>query len=134
MQTLTKEEVEKQQEALARRKRVPQKFQVTLTKNGDLSGHHVNTSYANSPHYSQHYFWEDNKIFIDELEYTGYFGSSGGNSHIRLVSLKSGREYHMFMSDFDDILQEKKFIDNKINGKFYFCKKGNSQGTRLVFE
>jgi hypothetical protein len=40
----------------------------------------------------------------------------------------------MFMSDFDEVLEEKRFQNNEIVGAFCFCRKGHSQGIRLLFE
>lgn len=77
---------------------------------------------------------EQNYIFSDHLEYDGYFPASGGNSHIYMKSLKTGRRYHMFMSDFDQILQEKRLQDNQVVGLFCFCRKGRVQGIRLVHD
>ena len=99
-------------------------FDVHFENNGDL----CHFSYGNPPK------TEPNKVFADSLEYEGYFGSTGGNSHIKLKSVNSGRVYHMFMSDFDEVLREKRFINNQIVGLFAFCKKGNSQGLRFIFE
>lgn len=100
-------------------------FEVVFDSKGDLA--------------HQAYDWsgcqkEQNKVFLDHLEYAGYFSSTGGNSHIRLRSLKTGRMYHMFMSDFDEVLEEKRFVNNEIVGSFCFCRKGKSQGIRLMWE
>lgn len=100
-------------------------FEVVFNSNGDLA--------------HQAYDWqgavkEQNKVFLDHLEYAGYFSSTGGNSHIKLRSMKSGRMFHMFMSDFDEVLEEKRFQNNEIVGAFCFCRKGKSQGIRLMFE
>ena len=102
-------------------------FEVQFEGNGDLS-------VFNYSSYSIGGKTEPNKIFSDTLEYVGYFGSTGGNSHIKFKSINSGRKYHMFMSDFDDVLQAKRFINNQMVGLFTFCKKSNSQGMRLIFE
>jgi hypothetical protein len=75
-----------------------------------------------------------NEIFSDTLEYVGYGSSSSGNSRIFLKSNISKRRYNMFMSDFDEIILASKFKDNKISGKFCFCKKSSAQGIRMVFD
>jgi hypothetical protein len=101
-----------------------QDFAVSFDSNGNLN--------------YQNYDWpgtktEPNHSFSDTLEYTGYFSATGGNSHIKFKSLTTSREYHMFMSDFDEIIAEHRFINNQVVGVFFFCKKGNSQGIRLNF-
>jgi hypothetical protein len=70
---------------------------------------------------------EDNHVFSDRLEYSGYMGS-----HISFKSLMTGREYHMFLSDFDKMMMQKKMIDNVIEGDFTFCKKGRVQGFKMI--
>jgi hypothetical protein len=107
------------------KKKKMQDFEVTFTETGDLC--------------SRAYSWKGNKkeanaIFADTLEYDTYHSSSGGNSHIIFKSVNSGRKFSMFMSDFDEILTAKRFIDNQVVGLFCFCKKGSSQGIRLIFE
>lgn len=84
--------------------------------------------------YSTRYKWEDNAPFVDTFEYTGYTSASGGNSHILFKSMKTGRKVNMFMSDFDAVLKEKRFVDNQIIGVFCYCKKGMKQGVRLIIE
>jgi len=70
---------------------------------------------------------EDNHVFTDQLEYTGYFGS-----HISFKSLMTGRKYHMFLSDFDAMMKSKKMKDNIIEGEFTFTKKGRVQGFKMI--
>ena len=101
-------------------------FPVIFNKDGDLVIRPTSWNMAQ-------YIKEDNKIFSDVLEYTGYISAgAGGNTHMQFKSLNSKRLYSMFMSDFDDVLQNKKMKDNIVIGDFYFCKKGNSQGLRLI--
>ncbi len=70
---------------------------------------------------------EDNKIFNDRLEYTGYSGS-----YIIFNSTTTGRRYLMFMSNFNELMLAKKLIDNIVEGDFYFIRKGVKPGLRLV--
>lgn len=76
---------------------------------------------------SGNYKEEDNRVFIDRMEYHGY-----GGSHIYFKSLMTGREYSMFMSDFDKMMKAKKMVDNIIEGEFTFTKKGRVQGFKMV--
>jgi hypothetical protein len=109
-----------------------QQFKVAFNDKGDLCDGQY--SWMNYPNYAGQYKWEDNAPFVDTFEYTGYHGASGGNSHITFKSAKSGREVNMFMSDFDEVIKEKRFIDNQIVGLFCYCKKGMKQAIRLIFE
>jgi len=80
-------------------------------------------------------FNQKNSIFPDTLEYIGYLQArKGGNSYIQFQSLNSRRKYHMFISDFNDIVLNKRFINNIVAGDFCFCRKGTSQGIRLIFD
>ena len=97
-----------------------QDFDVVFYDNGNLA--HRQYSYSNMK-------TEKNKVFTDTVEYNGFYGA-----HIKFKSLNDGREFHMFMSDFDDVLRAKRFIDNQIVGSFCFCRKGKTQGFRLVLQ
>lgn len=103
-------------------------FQVVFTKDGHLceQDHH----YMILPNHIHNYIREQNKLFNDTLEYTGYRGGRT-NSHVLFKSTTTNRTYHMTMSLFDEVIQAKKFIDNKITGDFYFCKKGVTQSIKL---
>lgn len=105
------------------------KFDVCFDANGNLQ------AYANSRYWSKTSgsYTEPNAVFDDKLKYDGYF-TQGVNSHIYFVSEISGRRLHMFMSDFDEIIRDHRFIDGVVEGKFCFVKRGNSQGVRYFFE
>lgn len=75
---------------------------------------------------------EENSVFDDKLEYVSYL--SYDSPKMKFKSLNSGREYVMFLSDFDDVLQGKLFVNNVVESKFTFCKKGMSQGIKLFKE
>lgn len=72
---------------------------------------------------------EKNHVFSDTIGYEGF-----ARNYVQLKSLNSGRKYLMFLSDFDEVIQAKRFIDNQIVGNFCFCRKGRSQGIRLILE
>lgn len=66
---------------------------------------------------------EDNYQFKDVLEYNGY--SKGRSSvHIHLNSITNNRKYHVTLKDFDKIIVNKMFNNNKIIGDFTFAKRG----------
>jgi hypothetical protein len=101
-------------------------FDVVFDKDGNLLG----TSYYYGPTTT-----EKNKMFPDTLEYAGWLNAKkGGNSRILFKSLNSNRQYCMFINDFDEVVKAKRFIDNLIAGDFTFCRKGQSQGIRLIFD
>lgn len=106
-----------------------QQFKVVFNNAGDLCQNIYPWMYQSSD-----YKCEDNVYFLDSFEYTGYYGASGGNSHIIFKSTNSGRIVNMFMSDFDFVIKEKKFIDNIVVGLFCYCKKVNKQGVRLIIQ
>ncbi len=57
------------------------------------------------------------------------------SAHFVFESLKDGRRYSMFLSDFEDILKHRMLLDGyRIQGEFVFCKKGNSQGIRMIID
>ena len=104
-------------------------FEVAFTSNGDLCSHsHPYMKSLNG------YVWETNKVFTDTLDYDSFFACTSGNSRIVFKSLTTGRKYGMFMTDFDEVLKARLFVNNKIIGNFCFCKKGSAQGIRLIFE
>jgi len=97
-------------------------FQVSFDSNGNLNRNDHDSG-----------FKQKNSIFNDTLEYIGYLKARpGGNSYLQFISIFSGRKYHMFISDFNDVILAKRFVDNKVFGNFYFVRKGNSQGIKLI--
>lgn len=106
-------------------------FEVAFTLNGAMCDHLY--SYMKLPENIHGYEWVTNHIFEDTLEYYGYQSAEKGDSRILLKSLSSNKRFNMFMSDFDKIVKEKKFNDNKIVGSFYFFKLDSRQGVQLIF-
>ena len=56
------------------------------------------------------------------------------NSRAVLKSETSGREYTMFIDDFNEVLQKNLLIDLTITGTWRFLKRGSGQAIRLVLE
>lgn len=54
------------------------------------------------------------------------------NTRVLLKSTTTGREYSMFVDDFNAALDKKKFIDLHLEGTFRFIKKGSGQAIKLV--
>lgn len=112
-------------------RKIPQ-FKVLFEINGDLceSGGEWQ---LRRPNANALYKVEDNAPFTDTFEYEGYYSGSG-NSRIMFKSVKTGREVTMFMSDFDEVIKAKRFIDNQIVGVFHYCRKNVKQGIRLILD
>jgi hypothetical protein len=113
-------------------RKIPQ-FKVVFTNTGDLCEGGGDWLLSH-PNFSSNYKTEDNAPFTDTFEYTGYHGAAGGNSRILFQSVKTGRKVSMFMSDFDEVIQSKRFIDNQIVGLFCYCRKYIKQGIRLILD
>jgi hypothetical protein len=96
-------------------------FKIYFDNNGNML--HSLYSWAQPGSYKE----EDNRIFQDRLEYSGCSGS-----HILFTSLMSGRQYQMFISDFNKVMLAKKLVNNIVEGDFTFTKKGRVQGFKLI--
>ncbi len=71
----------------------------------------------------------DNYIFEDTLRYKTY--GKGRSAVTFYFESDKGDKYTMFISDFDDILQNKGEIWN-LDGRFTFCKKGANFGIKYL--
>ena len=71
----------------------------------------------------------DNFVWDDKLEYDGY-GRGCSSCVIFFKSLNDRKEYTMFMTDFNDIVD----LLNKgcIEGQFTFCKRGMNYGIKKI--
>lgn len=87
------------------------------------------TSYANV--YST-YKHEEAKDFPDTMNYISMYDRYRGNARVKLKSDITGREYTMFLDDFDKVIKARRFINNQIQGDFHFMKKGMAQVIQLV--
>ncbi|HEX4375354.1 MAG TPA: hypothetical protein VHZ50_18760 [Puia sp.] len=105
-------------------------FKVAFTLNGHLCDHYYDYMLNNK----EKYLWEDSCSFADTLEYFSFSDSTICNARIILKSISSNKRYCMFISDFDEILKSKLFVDNKIIGNFCFHRRGNAQGIKFIFE
>lgn len=97
-------------------------FKVYFDLNGDLL--HRMYYWQQQGNYKE----EDNHVFTDRLEYSGY-----GGSHIYFKSQMTGRRFHMFLTDFDKMMKAHKMLPgNIIEGEFTFTKKGRVQGFKMI--
>jgi hypothetical protein len=114
-----------------------QQYEVSFDKDGNLTRQYLeppNANNTNSWRVNRTGFNEPNCIFADNLTFVRCY-STQNSAHFVFQSLKNGRKYSMFLSDFEDILKARKLLDgHRIQGEFVFCKKGNSQGIRLIIE
>lgn len=111
-------------------KRVGQ-FKVYFEDNGDLRyrAPYVSRWQSQQPGYvAPVYKTEDNHVFQDRLEYSGYY-----QSVITFKSVNSGRRYHMFLRHFDEMMKKIQMNHNMVEGNFTFAKHGNVQGLKMVF-
>ena len=115
-----------------------QQYEVSFDKDGNLTRRYltplVATSTSRSWKINHTGFNEPNAIFADNLAFVKCY-STQNSAHFVFESLKDGRQYSMFLSDFEDIMKEHRLVDGyRIQGEFVFCKKGNSQGVRMIIE
>ena len=77
--------------------------------------------------------WVENRVFEDELKYAGFHrGRSAAG--FDFVSVRDGKQYPMFMTDFDDVLRNCRLNRDRLVGKFTYCKRGANYGVRLLPE
>lgn len=121
--------------------RAIQHFEVALDKDGNMLEHWYEKPDPSKPppKYSQWwinqgYNWIPNCIFADTMEFVSCHPTNG-SAHFIFRSINNGRTYSFFLSDFEDVLKAKRFTNgNMIHGEFTCCKKGSSQGVRLIIE
>jgi hypothetical protein len=120
--------------------RTIQPFDVVFDRDGNMSDHwYEEPDPTNIPkivpwYYKQNYSWVHNSIFYEELEFECCYASRGSARFV-FKSLISKKRYSMRISDFQDVMKNKKIKDgNIILGEFTFSKKGRTQGIRLIIE
>ena len=95
-------------------------YKIPFGDNGDLLSYPESWKNIN---------WRDNYIFSDVFEYNGY--SRGRSSALILFkSITDGREYPMFMTDFDSVAR--KMVNGVLKGEFTFQKRGQNYGVKMV--
>jgi hypothetical protein len=74
--------------------------------------------------------WKPNYEFEDKLHYLRYSrGRSSAKIHFK--SEITDKEYEMFLTDFDDLMNNKGFDKNTVDGTFTFCKRGSNYGIKF---
>lgn len=74
--------------------------------------------------------WKDVYEFADTLTYFGY--GRGMSSIVLFFKDSKGIEYPMFISDFHDVMILSGMNDNRVSGKWTFCKRGQNYGLKMV--
>lgn len=75
--------------------------------------------------------WKPNFEFNDKLKYLNYTrGRSSAKIHFK--SEITGKEYEMFLTDFDDLMNGQGFNKNIVESIFTFCKRGANYGIKLA--
>ena len=72
--------------------------------------------------------------FNDQLIYLRMIDFSQGAARVYFKSVSSGREYSMFLDDFNKAILANEFNHNLLNGTFRFVKRGVAQSIKLVLQ
>lgn len=97
----------------------------------DEAGRHDDMLRYVSGGHSTHKFepaadFDDHMVFVKISEY--YRRST----RIKLKSVTTGRQYSMFVDDFNNVVDAHRFVNNEIKGTFRFQKIGSGQSIMLV--
>jgi hypothetical protein len=74
---------------------------------------------------------EDNYVFEEVLTYQNSFQYSSESTKVFFKDSK-GKQYPMFLMEFDDAMQSGRFNGKEIKGHWGFVKKGTRLGIKLV--
>jgi len=114
-----------------------QQYEVCLDKEGNMTEHYwgkpdPNVKYNKWNHYDLIYV--PNHIFKDTLVFESCYPTKG-SAHFLFRSTNSNHLFSFFLSDFELILKANKLQEgNILQGEFTFCKRGSSQGLRMILE
>lgn len=101
----------------------------------DRNGNMLDQAYNNSPYYTnQGYQSEEAKDFKDQMEVIKIKEYRRKNSRVLLKSTMTGREYTMYVDDFNAALAKKRVVDLRLEGIFHFVKKSSGQAIQLVMD
>ena len=100
---------------------------IWFNQNGDMldqGGYSPNNGYG--------FKSEEAKDFQDRMEYDKLyeFRRKSGRAYFRSVT--TGRQYTMYLDDFDKLIKAKRFVNNQIEGTFHFIKRSSGQAVQLV--
>lgn len=114
-----------------------QQYEVCLDKEGNMTQHYWDkpdpkTGRSVWGHYDLIY--TPNYIFKDTLVFEKCFATKG-SAHFIFRSTNSNHVFSFFLSDFELMLKANKLQEgNILQGEFTFCKRGSSQGLRMILE
>lgn len=100
-------------------------YKIPFQQNGNLLGYvgYGNNYYDYTERKELPIIWEDNLIFKDSFEYSGY--SKGRSSfHIYLKSNINNRIHFVIIGDYDKMIKAGWMKNNVISGQFTFAKRG----------
>lgn len=97
---------------------------------GNMLDQSASASWASSYGYKS----EDAKDFDDRMEYTNLHEFRRKSGRVYFKSVTTGRQYTMYLDDFNALIKEKRFNNNQIEGKFHFVKRSSGQAIQLVLK
>lgn len=74
------------------------------------------------------------KDFDDQMEYENLYEFRKRSGRVYFKSTTTGRQYTMYLDDFNNIIKEKRFNNNRIQGTFHFIKRSSGQAIQLIPE
>lgn len=93
-------------------------YQIPFDQNGNLI-------WKPARHHHAYASWSDNYKFTDTLKFLN-FKVDRGTGCAYFKSYTDGRQYHMSLHDFGDLIEKDLFQHNVISGDFTFVKRGTS--------
>ena len=104
---------------------------IWFNQNGDMLDQGAyNASWAANYGYKA----EEAKDFDDRMEYEKLYEFRRKSGRVYFRSLTTGRQYTMYLDDFDKLIKAKRFFNNQIEGRFHFVKRSSGQAIQLVLE
>lgn len=100
---------------------------IWFNQNGDMldqGGYNANNTYG--------FKSEEAKDFDDQMEYEKLYEYSKRSGRVYFRSTTTGRQYTMYLDDFNEIIKAKRFNNNRIDGTFHFLKRSSGQAIQLV--
>jgi hypothetical protein len=81
-------------------------------------------------YYKDNFEMIENKVFEETLTFSGY--GRGRSSAVFYWKDSTGADYQMFMTDMDDLLNNKNIINRQVTGAWTFCKRGQNYEIKLA--
>lgn len=100
---------------------------IWFNQNGDMldqGGYNTANSYG--------FKAEEAKDFDDQMEYEKLYEFRKRSGRVYFRSTTTGRQYTMYLDDFNELIKAKRFNNNRIEGTFHFVKRSSGQAIQLV--